>query len=437
MTPHHNNNKRLRSNSPHTQDSVACQSSTTDPEALWDQNWYRSVYNTIIPWVITTLTLTVLLLSLWYSPHLCFGAFFRLITAIVGHIVFSILNWKYEPSGRGVFETSTRDSREEMPFLSILEYKVFVTKCPSNGALGKRGPWHPVSVLIYLSPILRNILSSAEKKAVGKLNELGQMLVSALLTKAAKMPDFNNPSSPEKSEFGTNQERRILTGTLSHMDIILQVTPESQDQSSGALCLSAVGLLFSSSSGSTHLSEGLETRYQILRVQIVQRSVRELEDVCSDMWSLLLNLSPDTWHPELSACATLKNAEILRRLAHRISKLLYLRKDITLMGSWWHDSVLPTELSERDINELKSWIKICLHRLVAKKTNLLEMEKSFLGHKLKGKMERLPRGFKERCEEKKQAGAKYSISSANRITTKRSYMGMAGDLACDPLARLT
>ncbi|KAF2706071.1 hypothetical protein K504DRAFT_90243 [Pleomassaria siparia CBS 279.74] len=192
----------------------------------------------------------------------------------------------------------------------------------------------------------------------------------------------------------------------------------------------------------------LEMRATILRIQIVQQFLRMIDDATNDLYTLLLDLTPN-FHDGINGVgafdhmshATIQDPEALKSLAYRCGKLLYSRRgvvDAKLLGGWWHDPRLPSRLSERDVVELQRWVRLCLRCMVLKRAKLEmkfdHLQEENLDGRLRGKIgiDGLPRGVAERAKGSRRPGKKAEKRDEGKegavMYNEDAYSGTAGYL---------
>lgn len=396
-------------------------------------NTFQQLYATVAPWVLGGVVIVGAGSVIWYAPTIVLKLAWWCVIAAVGHVVFYMLYWKcYE-----------NPHTEEAPLFKICGHELVVRES------GNAEPGIETNIAAYISSLIAQMIAYLRQGTPEgeQRDELGQTPVTAYLTKAASMTPivkkvrFSQPRNQRK------EEKRPRYSIPSSYNFIHAIPDSRLPSTSATISLpqlgAGVGLLFSSiGTSSEEPSQSLSARVLILRIQIGQAKLGELDEVTSSLHSLLLDLTPEKQDRDRINAATFANAQALQSLASRCSHILYTKRDQALKDAWWHDAVLPAHLSSIDITELTDWIKLCLHGLATKKSQIQSrvdtLSAELMQMRLKGKMEKLPRGKKERAEEAKRPKVKMEreereacevgVRIKGKARESAAYSGMAGDL---------
>ncbi|KAF2646348.1 hypothetical protein P280DRAFT_512528 [Massarina eburnea CBS 473.64] len=392
----------------------------------------KSIYATFVstlPFLGTVLASGVVTI---YAPSLARGIVLYCAAGVVGHIVFSLLHWRYyaEPDANGlsllkVFGVEILVRRSDTTESRLLEKLIQFVKqlvvgitdgcfwCVQNGGEQKKRDE------LGRTPVTRYLLQACAKTPIIKRLVLNQAHYQTLLPKT---------TVPYK-----------IQSTHNHfIKVSIQKKSWTTPHLLGPFFVSRVGFIFSyiSIHDKNHFHRDL-----LLRIQIVQQKLGEVDRVSADVYKLLLDITPPS-SPLIAVSSTVANQKALKALTDRVMTLLYSRGDRVLKDAWWHDDSYPSCLFDLDIKELIDWIKLCLHSLAKKKTKQLvrleQMNKELMETRLKGKMKMLPRGKEARSNMTVKTTSQY-LSETGLDGSKKSgkmqkngvgtYSGIAGDLA--------
>jgi hypothetical protein len=389
-------------------------------------------------WIPPFVAIFIAGLVIWYLPFVALSISLHCAGGVFGHIIFSLLHWKYyadaEVKGAGLFK--------------IFGYELVVrqsgsTKLETIGLVHSlRGcvKWFMTSFFSLTSRLMQGGI----KEEPSHLDELGQTPVTRYLTEAASKTPIIKKFRFGLSSGGPSSTRQLSRYNVpsSHnyfIKVSLRNNSWASPRLSDLLLVGSIGLIFSNTRDQDEKS--LANRILLLRIQIALEKLREIDQVSAGIYQLLLDLTPPS--DLLSVAAVINNVEVFQELMGRVAKLLYRKRDRAFQDAWWHDTVYPSRLSDIDIKELNDWIKICVHILSSKRnkehTALQEMNRELMQERWKGKMQKLPRGKKERVGE----GARAVVPVIGKDLTRMeiavvdntqevkvgAYSGVAGDLA--------
>lgn len=189
------------------------------------------------------------------------------------------------------------------------------------------------------------------------------------------------------------------------------------------------------------LLDTIEHRQLILHIQITKFLLDRTDNLTRGLMSLL----SDLMLPH-SIAAPFTHARIVDKpqsqtLAKQVRRLLYKPNDRKHWGhAWWHDHDLPPIVTIKEIEELSTWVKVCLNMLITSKRAKLHSVMDAANEELLNKS--LKQGLslnrpRTRAERMKDAPKmpKMDIAKATeeRLPVKQAvdgvkYSGVAGDL---------
>ncbi|KAL5409580.1 hypothetical protein PMIN04_010995 [Paraphaeosphaeria minitans] len=168
-------------------------------------------------------------------------------------------------------------------------------------------------------------------------------------------------------------------------------TTSSRDFSSEIL-VQTVGVVFFQGG----LLDKIENR-RLLRIQITKAFLERTDNLIRNLTDLLADLAPPIHNAVLITHLRIANKDNLQVLAKQIRRFLYKSIDKKHFDhAWWHGRNYPATPRALDLEELNTWVKICLHMLVMKKRVKLQFNLDAANEKL---VKELLKSFSEETQE--------------------------------------